>query len=246
MIENTQQQFTDNLKVFGPTEGASQPLTPFAPYFEVPMWNTNINLNGTLMTNLKYYLLTKEVDILLDYEYYNDGGTGLGKDSVTTRFARYNLLKFPDPSIAILKDMIRKEFNKFMNQIGAHKTQSDFFLNKMYYDPYIVCWFNVLKEGENIKKHVHSNLGNAFISGNICVDAEDTTTSYEMPYEQGVVEIENTPGHLTLFPSYLPHWTSKNKSKNPRISVAFDIYAKKDHINLSQNREELINTAMEF
>lgn len=246
MIETKAETFTENLQVFGPNQGPSQPLTPFAPYFEVPMWNCNINLNNTLMPNLKYYLLGKEVDILLNYDYYNDGGTGLGSDSVTTRFARYNLLKFADPSISILKDLIRKEFNKFMNQLGAHKTQSDFFLNKIYYDPYIVCWFNVLKENENIKSHVHSNLGNSFISGNICVDAEETSTFYEMPYKQGIVEIENTPGHLTLFPSYLPHWTSKNKSKNPRISIAFDIYAKKDHIMLSENREELINNAIEF
>lgn len=246
IIEKRKDIFTDKLMVFGPTDGPTQPLTPFAPYFEVAMWNNNINLNGTLIDNLKYYLLGKELDILTDFDYYNDGGTGLGKDDVTTRFARYNLLAFNDPSISMLKEQIKLNFNLFLKELGAHQHQADFFLNKMYYEPYIVCWFNVLRKGQNIKRHVHSNLGNAFISGNICVSATNTETHYEMPYAQGNVEIQNTPGHLTLFPSYLPHWTTKNDSDDVRVSVAFDIYAKRDHIMLSQNREELHKIAIEF
>lgn len=243
----TENKKPDNLMMFGPSSSpASQPLTPFAPYYEVPMWNCNINLNGTLMDNLRYYLLTREVDILMNLDYHSDGGTGLGEHSVTTRFAKYNLFTFADPSISILKNMVKKEYNKFMNAVGAHKTQSDFFLNKMYYEPYIACWFNVLRKGENIKKHMHSNQGNAFISGNICVSAENTETHYEMPYEQGVVQVENTPGNLVFFPSYLSHWTTKNESDQPRVSIVFDIYAKKEHILMSENGKELIKTAVEF
>ena len=39
-------------------------------------------------------------------------------------------------------------------------------------------------------------------------------------------EENNRPGLLTLFPSYLPHYTTTHYAFNPRITIAMDIALK--------------------
>ena len=39
-----------------------------------------------------------------------------------------------------------------------------------------------------------------------------------------VYHAENVPGKLTLFPNYIPHYTSIHQEDFPRITIAFDLY----------------------
>ena len=41
------------------------------------------------------------------------------------------------------------------------------------------------------------------------------------------LEVENNNGEMILFPSYVPHCTSKYEGDDCRISIAFDIYSEK-------------------
>ena len=47
-------------------------------------------------------------------------------------------------------------------------------------------------------------------------------------YENHGWSIENIPGEVIIVPTYLPHYTDTTLSKNPGISVAFDVYDRKD------------------
>ena len=40
---------------------------------------------------------------------------------------------------------------------------------------------------------------------------------------QRVYVTDNLDGVLALFPSYTPHWTTKNESNNERITLEFDL-----------------------
>ena len=62
---------------------------------------------------------------------------------------------------------------------------------------------------------------NAYISGNICLTENNTTTDYDIPY-LGWVTTENSKRRMTLFPSCLPHSVDKLKD-GERYTIAFDL-----------------------
>ena len=65
--------------------------TPFAPY-----WNYFVGekISKLDYSDLKEEILRKEQEIISKFKYENDWGTGLGKQSLTARSNRYNLLDF--------------------------------------------------------------------------------------------------------------------------------------------------------
>ena len=73
---------------------SATPLTPYAMNFKFhisrSIWDDEKKVNV-----IRKFCLKKEKEIL-KLPYNNDGGTGLDENSVTTRFARYNLFDFVD------------------------------------------------------------------------------------------------------------------------------------------------------
>jgi uncharacterized protein (TIGR02466 family) len=111
-------------------------------------------------------------------------------------------------------------------------------------------WANVLKKGGKVKIHSHrvSVISGAFYPtassevGSICFknpvsvyhqlyggdqniqdpDTENPFDPYsDVHYLQWYMKIKPTPGLLILFPSWLEHWTTENKS-NERITLSFN------------------------
>ena len=37
------------------------------------------------------------------------------------------------------------------------------------------------------------------------------------------IDVKNEAGHMTIFPSYINHYTTPHSSFRPRITIAFDI-----------------------
>ena len=147
-----------------------------------------------------------------------DGNTGLGDNSLTSRFGYFNVLKWQEPDIQKIKDHIVDNVSKFYNRILQEKPA----------DLKIQCWANVMRKGQQIKPHVHDTSNNCLLGGHICVDVDNTSTHYINPFKyfsgnnQETYSSKNEVGKITLFSNNIPHYTDKVISKD-RVTIAFDI-----------------------
>ena len=147
-----------------------------------------------------------------------DGNTGLGDNSLTSRFGYFNVLKWQEPDIQKIKDHIVDNVSKFYNRILQEKPK----------DLKIQCWANVMRKGQQIKPHVHDTSNNCLLGGHICVDVDNTSTHYINPFKyfsginQETYSSKNEVGKITLFSDNIPHYTDKVISKD-RVTIAFDI-----------------------
>jgi hypothetical protein len=200
--------------------------SPFVPDIEVPF---EVDSLGSVMCEeLKRIILLEEPIIMHEYNPYKDGvpeqTAGL-EDWVTSRAFEYNLLKMGDkyPVLVDLKSFILYQYRNYVKELSLPEEEV-----------YIQCWINVLrKDSRYFSAHHHahfSRIGDqsyAYVSGNICIDAENTSTYYANPFlDKKKISIKNIPSESVLFPSWVVHATDQNKSENPRISIAFDIITK--------------------
>ena len=92
-----------------------------------------------------------------------------------------------------------------------------------------------MKKGQKILPHIHDIDSVCYLGGHITVQCEDTYTGYINPVNQislpDVHKSKNKVGKLTLFPNYLPHFTNEHNGDQNRITIAFDLMTRKDHIN---------------
>jgi|TARA_B100000902_G_scaffold128583_1_gene127868 hypothetical protein len=136
-----------------------------------------------------------------------DGGTGLGYDSLTSRFYHFNILNWLNTKQ--LKKEIRKGYESYTNVKNTPL--------------YVQCWANVMRKGDKIKPHAHmdENINPLHaLSGHLCVKVDGSTNTY-----YGGKPVCNVNGEMTFFPSTMAHWTNTYLGDNERITVAFDIYS---------------------
>ena len=141
----------------------------------------------------------------MDYKVDFDGGTGLGLNSLTARSCHYNLLDWWGT------DKIRKNIKKGYETFTGVKNKSI----------YVQCWANVMRKGDIIKRHIHSQRNLNYsdsLSGHLNVKVDGLTSTY---YDGK--PLVNKNGEMVLFPSNIPHWTDMYKGDEERITVAFDI-----------------------
>ena len=140
-----------------------------------------------------------------------DGNTGLGLKSLTSRSPLYNLVEFKE--MKYLKKIIHDAHDEFLKELNIDDRDQ----------LYIKCWANVMRKGEKIKTHFHALSNYDYLSGHICVSTKDTHTYYLQPYYKNVFSSKNVPGKLTLFPSWIEHYTDEVKTNKERITIAFDL-----------------------
>ena len=197
------------------------PVSPYAPEWD---FRVGTSLCEDIDTNsLSRFLLSKEKQVKklpTSYDKNNhiiDGYTGLGSNSATAKFNQYHLLKWSHPEINKLRSNIAKNLYEYNIECGV-KTPNEI---------YIMCWYNVLRFGQKINPHWHSAKPNCYLSGHFNVQVNDTSTVYMSPINQlndpEVIDIKNKVGDITLFPSYIFHYTTRHYSFKPRITIAFDI-----------------------
>jgi len=159
-------------------------------------------------------VLRNEQKILKKYPPTNfsgqitDGGTGLGSNSLTSRFYHFNVLSWF--GTRKLKKCIKEGYNKFNDVKNV--------------PVYVQCWANVMRKGDIIKPHTHMNENISSLhalSGHLCVKVDDTTSTY-----YGGRPIRNVSGQMVFFPSTMTHWTNTYMGDSERITIAFDIYSK--------------------
>ena len=191
---------------------------------EVPYWfwkSDKLNFDQKKSVS---FLLKKEKEIINKYPATHDGGTGL-TNGLTARYQFFNFLKFKSSALKGLQEHIIKNIRMCVNKFNKEGK------NIPTNDLWIICWFNVLRKDEKIGQHKHRSLldsEKSFLSGHLTIQAESTSTYYLSVCENQGWCIENIPGEMIIFPTYLPHYTDTTLSKNPRISVAFDVYDRKD------------------
>ena len=135
----------------------------------------------------------------------------------------------------------QKEFKKFAELVISTSKE---ILNELKYNTEDVVitdmWANVLKNTEHHPAHTHSN---NFLSGtyylhsdqgpgiqfhdprpaaDVIVPSKQETTVHN----SSVLSYDSKQNRAIIFPSWLPHWTQRNKSNNKRISIAWNIQVK--------------------
>tara|TARA_Y100000996_G_scaffold336236_1_gene272799 strand:+ start:296 stop:943 length:648 start_codon:yes stop_codon:yes gene_type:complete len=190
----------------------NEPLkNKFNPSFNYYIYENILELN---FQKLKQDILSLEKNMVEKYPPFSDGNTGLGDSSLTSRFRYFNLLQLEETKF--LKDIIRKKHDDFLNTL-------EYEVGDNYY---VQCWANVMRRGEQIKSHSHGIDNYCYLSGNICVHTENTNTHYISPYYINEFSSKNELGKITLFPSWLKHYTDEVNT-DLRVTIAFDIIQEK-------------------
>jgi hypothetical protein len=187
-------------------------ISPFSPY-----WNYLIieDLYDLDLSSISKEILTQEKVINKKYEYIDDWGTGLG-DSLTSRSPNYNILEWD--VCRGLKQKIKETHENLIQELNLPKDKI-----------YIQCWGNVMRKGQKINSHAHYRSPVSYLSGNFCVQTDNTSTSFQNPITDEIWSSENIPGKITLFPSWLKHFTDEHKSDDERITIAFDLLSEEGH-----------------
>lgn len=170
--------------------------TPFAPIFDVPLWIEDLNP----------CFLEKIVKII---KQKNCG-------SYTDTWKVYNIFTWEDESIRFLKASIYRIYIDYMKELEFEPEQ----------DLWIRGWAVNLGENEGLPIHSHSYHENTYLSGNIMISSNPTTTDYVIPHLStyyGFYKVENEPARMTLFPSWVQHKVDPIVDEE-RISIGFDIF----------------------
>ena len=200
--------------------------TPFAPEWDYYIGETNLNdldgerLDWKVITD---YLLEKEKEILnlpkTDKDI-SDGHTGLGDNSVTSRHGSFNLFdnsKFKNAELEKLKGAILNRYTEFLNKLNIQKPKN----------LYVQCWYNVMRKGQKIEKHIHSADENSYLGCHVCVQSDNTSTYYINAINQINDPLahrsKNEEGKITFFSGCLPHYTDTHMSDEERITIAMDL-----------------------
>jgi hypothetical protein len=202
---------------------SEQKRTPFAPeynYYFIEGFIKNVDFNC-----LTKFLLKKEKEIiklsLTNKNNISDGYTGLGNNSTTARHDKFNIFLWKNKEIEKIKKNIIKFHNIFLKELNLDIPKN----------LYIQCWYNVMRKGEQIKTHIHSVSENSYLGGHVCVNVENTKTSYINPVNQiqdpQIYHSENKIGKITLFQNCIPHFTDIHQSNKERITIAFDLALEK-------------------
>lgn len=171
--------------------------TPFAPVFDVPIWIDDVN--------------KKFVDQILDVVKKNDNGTY--KDL----WESYNIFKWEHHAFKALRASIWHSYNNYMDTLNLPKENGD--------SLWIRGWAISLKPGERVGRHCHSYHENTYLSGNIMLSDNQTTTDYLIPHLSsyyGPWKCKNLPGRMTLFPSWVEH--SVSEVEEQRYSLGYDLF----------------------
>lgn len=209
--------------------------SPFLPAFSLPLCITKFER----YEELGRLVLEKEQEILDSTNPDPENGP---RDWLTNRLYDYNLLDYADeyPVLNEFKAFILESYIEYCRIMNA----------PIESPVYVTCWANVIRNnGRTISAHSHSDSHKdapeeySYVSGNICVAADDTRTYYQNPFlpkhlgKGGqAYGIKNIPGEATLFPAWTMHWVDEHHSSEPRVSIAFDIITEEVY-NLPSKRK---------
>lgn len=167
----------------------------FAPEWDVSLWIEDLDVN--LISSFLKIVLSKEI------LYEN------------THWKQYNVFSWEYLEVVQLKTTIKKSYLKLLNVLNLDVSK----------EVWIRGWIFPQKKGKNLSIHNHAIHQNSYLSGNITLTNNKTTTDFQIPYlypSIDYISIENKQGRITLFPSYLPHKVDTLLDET-RYSLGFDL-----------------------
>jgi hypothetical protein len=191
-------------------------------------------LDSDTTAGLSKIVLSEEPNIIKNVRSTDENDD---QEWLTGKLWSYNFLDFDYPEVKTFKSFIKDSYEEYARSWG--------------YEPepvYVQCWANIIRNnGRRITPHnhasAHSNAPHEYsnVSGNICIQAENTKTYYENPFlKYNSIGIDNLSGELFMFPSHVIHWTDTNESENPRISIAFDLITKEVYNMIDNHNYRLL------
>jgi|TARA_B110000858_G_scaffold3097_1_gene3575 hypothetical protein len=191
---------------------SSLPLTSFAPQWDFTIGVFQLQ-DQEILDTIRRFLIHKE-DHILSLKQGDNAGTGVGDDSITTRYGKYNLFDFQDecPELITLLEWLQTSFLEFAQHEASMPMELE-----------IVCWYNILRDGAGMDEHIHSSQQSSYLSGNMQISEFNTQTNYRPPMCDTGKTLDGPSGQLVMFPSFVPH-SVDHEYKGERISIAFDLY----------------------
>lgn len=182
--------------------------------------------------SLKDYLVSK-IDYIENYyknsskKFHGDGDTNT-KSILTQNFSNFNM--FDDDSEIILKfkKFVKKSFLHYMDSVLNYSEPNEY---------YFQCWGNKNGYLDYLDKHIHNNDFSPWaLSGNFFIRScgVETYTLYYNPLNEKItlndfIAKENIENTLTIFPCFVPHSTTSNRSMDSyRYSLGIDIWRQQD------------------
>ena len=193
-----------------------RPETEFTPAWRIPFWRT-VYTSDENIDFMKNWILDNEEKLISQYNQNsrNDGGTGLGTNSLTAQYNSFNLFKETEniPEFQDFYQFLRIQYNLFMREAQAQTR------NCVMY-----AWANVLRPGQSVAKHYHGASHYSYLSGNMHFDNYETITRYYNPFNEQYYDCPNQKGGITFFLSYIFHEATEFKQEGKRVSMAFDLF----------------------
>lgn len=191
-----------------------EPQSPFAPRYRYI--GADAEIEDIDFKSLAQMFLDCEPQMLKELKPTDDGGTGLGPNSLTSRYLSYNPLTWThSEEIMNLREKIYTLYLEF------HKTL------KIDRQPmYVQCWANIVRPGQKINLHLHDISEYSYLSGNILLQGEPSKILYHNP-QNPITHSEphsilQHPGQITIFQSCIPHEVAPYEGTEPRVSLSFD------------------------
>jgi len=196
-----------------------KPNNFFAPRWKMHFYEAQLEDNKVL-EELKKVVLLKEKEIVNRFPMINnDGNTGLGPTSLTSKFLKFNIFNWKEEPCVVFQEFVRSEYIKFIDALAKH--DSEFVKDNTY----IAGWANVLRRGQKINQHWHSSTPNSYLGAHFCVSSSGTSTVYVNPFNRDdLLHFSNEPGKLLFFQNYIVHYTTEHKIDDERITLAMDIF----------------------
>lgn len=191
-----------------------EPNTPFAPSLDVSLYIDF--LDPSTSDDLLNFVLSEKI--------------GSHNDDL---WKRYNIFSHHDPFIKSLRDKIWEMYIDYCASLEVESYE----MNEVW----IRGWAIKLENGQSLNMHSHSLHENTFLSGNISLTENSTSTDYWIPLfslYHGPYQCENIPGKICLFPSWVQHGVNANQSGKVRYSVGFDMFTKHTMNYVQENRTE--------
>lgn len=209
---------------------SAEPKTPLA--IEYPETLVTLDtIDSGLITRINDTLLGA-VPHIMELEPTNNEVTGLGVDRISTRWNKYNIFKmFEDnEDFSYLLGAIKYSYHRYCAQ------------HNIVIEPCMLhAWFNVMFKGDRISEHVHDVGSYSYLSGNIFSGGVDNSsyTTYYIVNRDGILDVKNNVGDLTLFPSWMPHETSVYGGSEPRVTIGLNFIPErfKDEYTKQRNEE---------
>lgn len=197
------------------------PSTPFSPSYNYFIFENNIS-NEIDVKQILNVMFNREKH-LKDFDYSPSKDVQFEEKNLPIRYKFFDKKVFNSNCIKTLISVLKNNIQDY---------------SKSVYEPmpeklWIQIWCNILRKNQLIELHQHDASENSYISGNLCLQSNDTKTHFLNPqsyFNTNKPEYSsvNKKGKLTLFPSTLPHGTDKVKDDEPRVTIAFDVLTEKN------------------